>query len=232
MPMPLGLPFEAMFVAGAAGVSALALLARHERNVVRARRELMLDPVRGSFVGANFGTDGSGIPKIEGLYRGRHLRVDLIPDTMTIRRLPQLWVSVTALKPLAAHDAGVAVLVRPSGADFYSLTEHMGERLEPPHGFPWECLVRGQSPASRSTLGRVAAAVARTLADAKVKEVAITDRGARIVYQLAEGRRGQHLLLRQCDFDQARLEPALLDRLTSDLDGIAAALGTTLEIST
>lgn len=226
----LGLPINAVFVAGAAGVTALAFLARHERNVLRARRELMLEPVRALFTGASYSTDGAGIPRIEGTYSRHRIRVDLIPDTMTIRRLPQLWVSVTALKALTAPDAGVAILVRPSGNDFYSLTERMDLHIDTPQSFPLDCLVRGQGPASRTTLQRVAPAVAGILADAKVKEIALTDRGARIVYQLAEGRRGQHLILRQSDFDEARLEPHLLDRLIEDLDQVGQALGVSLEI--
>lgn len=225
----LGLPINAVFAAGAAGVTALAFLARHERNVVRARRELMLEPVRASFSNPVYATDGAGIPRIEGTYRGRHIRVDLIPDTMTIRRLPQLWLSVTAIKTHLAPEAGVAILVRPSGTDFYSLTEHMSLHLDPPHDFPLDCLVRGQGAASRSTLNAITPAVTRILADPRVKELAVTNRGARVVYQLAEGRRGQHLILRQCDFDEARLERDLLDRLIGDLEQIAHALGFSLE---
>lgn len=220
------MPFETLFAAGAAGVTALAFLARHERNLARARRELVLEPVREKFENASYSTDGAGIPRIEGWKGGQRIRVDLIPDTMTIRRLPQLWVSVTALQDaLTAPEAGIAILVRPSGNDFYSLTERMHEHFDPPARFPWECLIRGQGPASRMTLQRIERAAANILSDAKVKEIAVTQRGARIVYQLAEGQRGQHLLLRQSDFQDARLEPELLERLIADLQNIASALG-------
>lgn len=219
------MPIEVLYAAGAAGVTALAFLARHERLLIKARRQLVLDHVREAFTDAQLTTDGAGIPCIEGRYRGQLLRIEFIPDNMTIRRLPQLWVSVTALRPLELANAGLAVLVRPSGADFYSLTNHMHTHFDPPHGFPWECLVRGQSDRAAATLARIAPAAAGILADAKVKELAFTERGTRIVYQLAEGLRGKHLLLRQCDFEDARLEPELLDRLVGDLDALAGALG-------
>lgn len=220
----LGLPFKAIFVAGAAGVTALAFLARHERNIMRARRELILEPVRPLFREANYTTDGAGIPRIEGYYRGQLIRVDLTPDTMTVRRLPQLWVSLTAIRALPTAQSAVAILMRPSGSDFYSLTERMEDIIDPPAAFPYDCLVRGQGPHAREVLAQITPTAVSLFADAKVKEIAVTERGARIVYQLAEGRRGQHLLLRQCDFDEARLEPALLDTLLSGLDQIATAL--------
>jgi hypothetical protein len=224
------LPIEAFYAAGAAGVTALAFLARGQRRLVTGRRERIVDSVREVFDTATFSTDGAGIPTIDGVYRKRRVKIDFIPDNMTVRRLPQLWVSVTALKPLAAPHQGVSVLVRPSGADFFSLTSSMHTHFDPPSGFPWECLVRGQSELARNTLMRMAPAAANILSDAKVKELAITDRGARVVYQLAEGRRGQHLLLRQCDFDEARLEPPLLERLIGDLDALAACFGQSLEM--
>lgn len=222
------MPMEVIFAAGAAGVTALALLARHERMLTKARRQVIIDPVEPLFSQARVETDGAGIPRIEGLYAGRRLKVELIPDTMTIRRLPQLWVSVTALKALPLAGKGVAMLVRPSGADFYSLTSAFDEPFDPPAGFPWECLVRGQTRSAFETLQRIRAAAAGILSDVKVKEIAVTDRGVRIVYQLAEGKRGQHLLLRQCDFEGARLEPQLLDAICAGLDVLAQSLGADL----
>lgn len=229
--LPTLLPIEAVFAAGAAGVTALAFLARAEHKLIKARRGLVIDPVRDLFDSASITTDGAGIPRIDGVYLRRRVRIEFIPDNMTIRRLPQLWVSVTALKPLAAEDEGISVLVRPSGADFFSLTSNMHTHFDPPPQFPWECLVRGQSDASGATLSRISHVAGNILSDAKVKEIAVTSRGARIVYQLAEGRRGQHLLLRQCDFEEARLQPDLLDCLVGDLDALAACFGETLEMS-
>ncbi|MGE0053814.1 MAG: hypothetical protein AB7S74_06355 [Hyphomicrobium sp.] len=216
---------QILFAAGAAGVTALALLARHERLLVKARRQNILEPVRELFDDATFETDGAGIPRIEGLYRARRFKLDLIPDTMTVKRLPQLWLSITALKPTNIADAGLVVLIRPSGNDYYSLAQHMSTHLDTPREFPWECLVRGQSERSRATLQAIKTVAGAILSDPKVKEIAVTQRGLRIVYQLAEGKRGQHLLLRQCDFEGTTLEPQLLAHLSGELDTLAAVLG-------
>lgn len=217
---------ELVVAAGAAGTAALAWLAHRERQTIRGRRRLILEPVVALFDPPRITTDGAGIPKLEGRYRGLDLKLDLIPDTMTIKRLPQLWLSVTALQPLNIAEAGVAILIRPSGADFYSLTEKMSERLDPPPSLPWESLVRGETDKSAATLGKIAPAAARILSDPKAKEIAATKRGVRIVYQLSEGKRGQHLLMRQCDFEGASLSPELLATLVNNLQSLLSTLAT------
>jgi hypothetical protein len=211
---------ELVFAAGAAGTTALAWLAHRERQTIRGRRRAILDPIVPLFDAPLLTTDGAGIPSLEGRYQGLDLKLNLIPDTMTIKRLPQLWLSVTTIQPLPIADAGIAILIRPSGADFYSLTEKMAERFDPPSRLPWESLVRGETGKSAGTLALLAPEAARILADPKVKEIAVTKRGARIVYQLSEGKRGQHLLLRQCDFEGAQLSPGLLEAIVKDLETI------------
>lgn len=215
---------ELVFAASAAGIAALAWLAHRERQTIRGRRRLILEPVLALFDDPHVSIDGSGIPKLDGRYRELDLKLELIPDTMTIKRLPQLWLSVTAIQPLPIADAGIAILIRPSGADFYSLTERMNQRLDPPPSLPWECLVRGETDKSASTLAAITLAAARILSDPKVKEIAATKRGVRVVTQLAEGKRGQHLLLRQCDFEGAILSPALLDTIVHDLQALLSSL--------
>ena len=89
---------------------------------------------------------------------------------------------------------------------------------------PWECLVRGETDKSEDTLARIAPEAGKILSDPKVKEIAATKRGVRIVTQLAEGKRGQHLLLRQCDFEGAALSPQLLDTIVSNLGKLLSGL--------
>lgn len=215
---------ELVFAASAAGTAAVTWLAHRERQTIRSSRRLILDPVVSLFDNPHVTADGAGIPKLEGRYCGLDLKLDLIPDTMTIKRLPQLWLSVTAIQPMPIADAGIAILIRPSGADFYSLTEKMSERFDPPPSLPWEILVRGETASSAATLAAITPDAARILADPKVKEIAATKRGVRIVTQIAEGKRGQHLLLRQCDFEGAELFPERLDALVADLQRMLASL--------
>ena len=71
-----------------------------------------------------------------------------LPDTMTIRRLPQLWMSVTLLERIA----GLAGLRRRSCARGHRvLLAHPALRAPPraPPGFPEEMLMRGEPARTR-----------------------------------------------------------------------------------
>jgi hypothetical protein len=200
---------------------------RDHKNLRDARRRL-LDGCSSILADSNLTFGGDGFPRLRGRVGSRAVQVDLIPDTMTIRRLPQLWLSVTLLDRLPI-EADVAVLVRPSGCDFYSLTENLPHWIAPPAGFPWEVLIRGSGPRCEALVERLAEPVVALLADLRVKEVGVTAKGLRIVRQAGEGRRGEHLLLRQAVFDDAEILATdletILDKLESLRDKVVETRG-------
>jgi hypothetical protein len=204
----------ALIVSGIAlAVGAVAL---REHRALRASRRSLISNCLTLLDNGKIEPGPAEFPRLRGKHQGRLIHVDLVPDTMTIRRLPQLWLSVTRLEPLPL-EGGIAVLVRPSGNDYFSLTETFTHTLSPPGQLPWEVLVRGETPACQAIANDAADAIASILADPKVKEVAITPKGVRIVRQAAEGRRGEHLLLRQAIFDDADIPREDFDRILAQL---------------
>ena len=199
----------------AAAVSILVLFGRREARVAAATRHAILDPSLNVLEAPKVEIDACGFPKMEGKFRGRSFRVALIPDTLTFRRLPQLWLDVTMRRNLPI-DGSVAILIRPTGADYFSMTDRLTYRIEPPANFPEMCLIKGDGPGARHIFERVAPYVAGLLRDPYVKEVVITPRGIRIMRQLAEGKRGDHLILRQIVFENARLNPDDLGELLAE----------------
>lgn len=204
------------------GLVAMALLVAvvgvREHRAIKAARRSALDRCCEILDGARLSHGEDGFPRLDGRYQGRAVLVRLVPDTMTIRRLPQLWLEVTLLASRPGLP-GFAALVRPSGNDYYSLTERFSLLLVPPAPFPDEVLVKGSDARAIGLLGALAAAVGEALRDARVKEFAMTERGSRLLRQVAEGKRGEHLLLRQADFAGAAVDPqdlgVLLDQLTA-----------------
>ena len=167
---------------------------------------------------------GDGFPKLRGRCNGFEVHADLIPDTMVVRRLPQLWLSVTLLAP-DRELPGMGVLVRYAGNEFYSLTTEFKHRLEPPPGLPREVLIRAAKPEAQSLLDELRQPLARLLSDPHVKEVAITAKGLRIVRQAAEGRRGDHLLLRQASFDTTSIPLGEFQAVLTELQALHLAVG-------
>jgi hypothetical protein len=206
-----------------AGLALLAGVAGMERRRIRSSRRKLLDACLRLFEEPRLEHGDDGFPRLRGRIGGSRVVVELIPDMMTIRRLPQLWMSVTLTEPVPV-ESGVAVLVRPSGADFFSLTEHFHATLGVPKGFPEASLVRGQSPGATKVLAAVAPVVATLLADPKVKEVAVTPKVVRAIRQVAEGRRGDYLLLRQSAFELETVDPGAMLDLADGLVTLRATL--------
>lgn len=213
-----------------AGIITLTVLNRREYLRLRADRQDLLDACIGVLTSGEIQHGGDHFPRLVGTHAGRHFRAELIPDTMTIRRLPQLWLSMTIMDARPGI-AEFGILVRPSGSEFYSLTNTFDRRLDVPASLPEEVLIRGNSAQAQFLVNALADDLASILVDGKIKEIAVTRKGLRMVWQAGEGRRGEHLLLRQCVFDDARLEPETLASLISQLDNLGQAITKTTTAS-
>lgn len=193
--------------------SVVGALATHEHRSLRGSRRRLLDHCADVLDAGEVRLGPDGFPRLLGFHHGRRLHLELIPDTMVLRRLPQLWASMTLLATLEGVPS-VAMLVRPAGYEFYSLTGALPYTLSPPAEFPEEILVRGSDERAEQVLRLLSSRLTAILADPRVKEIAITDKGLRLISQVAEGRRGEHLLLRQAVFDDCRVSASdLLSRL-------------------
>ena len=204
-------------------VLAVGAIAVRDHRRLRATRITLLDDAASALEHPLISHGGDGFPKMRGRHLGFEVHVDLIPDTMVVRRLPQLWLSVTLLVPNPALPL-LGALVRYSGNEFYALTPEFAHRLEPPAGFPCEVLIRASKPEAQSLLNELRQPLAKLLSDMHVKEVAITNKGLRIVRQAAEGRRGEHLLLRQATFDLSIIPAAELKSVLASLSTLQLAI--------
>ena len=204
-------------------VAAITYVGTRDHRAAKAARRGVLDRCAGALTAAALTHGADEFPRLKGRHRGCEARVDLLCDTMTIRRLPQLWMSTTLLDQ-NPDLPGFAILVRPAGTEFYSLTSRFEHRIETPLGFPHEVLIRGDAGAA-PLLDELRAILSDVLADPRIKEVAVTPRGLRIIRQAAEGKRGDHLLLRQSVFENASVPHGDLARVFDHLQSIRAVIG-------
>jgi hypothetical protein len=197
---------------------------RDQRAALAARRRLLDDilPLVGS---PDFSVAPDGFPRIEGSLPGqRAVRVSLVPDTLVVRRLPQLWLIVTVRERAAPSHATVGAMARPNGAEFYSQVHDLPERIEPPPGLDPSILLRGDrtlDPDEAKSFGR---ALQDIFSDPRVKEVVATPESVRVVRQASEGERGAHLLLRQARFSETPLPRALFEAALADAGRLREAL--------
>ncbi|MDQ0473488.1 hypothetical protein [Labrys wisconsinensis] len=205
------------------GGGALAWLARREHRAVAAARAALLDDCRAVLDTARLTLAPDGFPRLDGTIGSRAVRLELIPDSLTLRRLPQLWLAVTISTRRVPRPA-FALLTRATGAEFFAATHRLALRLDPPAGLPAEILARGAARRAQALLDRAGAPLRALFADPRIKEVAALPGALRVVRQAAEGRRGDYLLLRQCVFGDTPVAAATLLALHDALVGLEDAL--------
>lgn len=208
------------------GLVTILIVAMREHAKVLASRRILLDRCTGILSEAVITHGGDGFPSLEGYHGDCFVRVELLPDTMTIRRLPQLWLKMTRIENRPGLPE-FSMLTRPTGNEFYSLTHNHTRVLEPPSGVPQEILVKGGGPASQQLLNSLAPVMRRIFAEPRMKEAAVTGKGLRLVWQAGEGDRGQHLILRQSRFDNAAVAPEALAARLKDFDDLSTAIDNT-----
>lgn len=206
-------------------LSPLLWIALRDHKALRASRVGLLDDCARLFDRYALTHGDDSFPRLSGRRGASNVDIRLISDTMTIRRLPQLWLQVTVLDRLDIRS-GVAVLVRPSGYEFYSLTAAFHHLLDTPSSFPSEVIVRGTDAGAAKLLEKLGPSMAVILEDPRVKEIAVTPQGLRLIRQAGEGRRGEYLLLRQAVFDQATVTADQLDAALDEVETLRAALKT------
>jgi hypothetical protein len=213
----------ATVVAVVAGLAVAAVLCHlqliHVRRVRRERHRLFAD-VQHVLDDPVVHRDGLGYPVVTGSYRGHPVRLQPVVDTLTLRKLPALWLLVTQARRLEV-GAPIDVLLRPSGSEFFSPNAEFAHELQPPDWLPRPVRIAspGGTPA-RSTLDRLAP----LLRDPRTKEVFVSAAGIRVARQLTEGAQGPYRSARRADFGSVRLVPEGLHRLLETITEVADVL--------
>jgi hypothetical protein len=165
--------------------------------------------------------DGWGA--LHGFAGGFALSIAPFSETLAHRRLPQLWLAVTAHCDLRAHGV-LDVVRRSTNVEFYSPAADLPERFSVPAQWPQDSLIKGGGARAANTLALLTEPLANLFADARVKEALIAPRGVRIVYQAREGARGAYLLFRQSKFEVERLSPDEISPLIVSVQRLAGHL--------
>jgi len=160
----------------------------------------------------------AGFPRLGGTYGGIAADVQVMPDTLTVRKLPTLWVMVTLLGPLPVRTT-LNIMVRPMGIEPFSKFSTLEHQITPPPGFPPDCACRTDVPEALlpETILRPFAAV---FDDQRVKEVVLSPKGLRITFLAEEAHRGRYLIFRDAEMGKTPLAPARLKPILGQLYGL------------
>jgi len=190
----------------------LIVMHRRHRAQVKAERGALFENVLTLFEHYRVEQDDVDFPVLGGRYRGFEIKLEPLVDHVAVRKLPSLWLLATVKAELPQKSA-LDFLARPLNTEFYSPSSHMEHRLPTPAGYPAGLRVSADGLEGLPSPS-VIANQATLFDDTKVKELVMTPRGVRLVYQLAEAERPYYLVLRQAEFGpHLRLDPALARRL-------------------
>lgn len=188
------------------------------RRVARAR---FLDPCRPLFSDILVRIEPDGFPRLAGTSGEARFDLRVVPDTLTTRKLPALWLLVTLTQPMPL-SATWHLMLRPRGTETFSGFGRLPRVLPPQAGLPADSAVRTDS-AYGMPPPALAEVVAR-LGEDRLKEVVMSAKGLRITWLAEEAHRGRYLIYRDAEMGIASLRPEALTPLLDALLDLRAGL--------
>ena len=157
----------------------------------------------------------TGFPRLSGRYQGALFDLQVVPDTLTYRKLPALWLLVTLAEPTPAR-ATLDIMLRPRGVEPFSNFRDLAVQIATPAGFPEDCAVRSDAPDAAPPADFVLAHLGRLDPDL-LKELVISPKGLRLVWLAEEADRTRYLAFRDAEMGKTPLAPARLEPLLAAL---------------
>ena len=164
----------------------------------------------------------SGFARLAGRWQGHDFDLQVLPDTLTFRKLPSLWLMVTVTQAQSVQGQ-MHIMARPGQNDTFSRFAEMPVSVPLPPAFPDFCALRCDNAALLPPQDLVAAQ-APLFADPTVKELVIAPKGLRLVILAEEADRGRYLLFRDAEMGLAPLDPARLLTILTSLLTLAQSL--------
>lgn len=104
-------------------------------------------------------------------------------------------------------------MMRPQNIEFFSPFFSLEQMIATPSTWPSQGGIRTDDVAAAPSLDLLGGHIRRIFDDPRAKELLITPRGVRLVYQLAQGRRSDYLFFRALQFESITVAPVLLRNL-------------------
>jgi len=206
--IPLGLAFAALGL----WLSARLVQENRARIAARAGYFAALKPL---FDGGETRLQPTGFPRMTGKRFDLAYDLQAIPDTLTFRKLPALWVLVTLPEPMPLQ-ATLNLMARPSGNELFSRFPTLPHSLPTPPDLPAHVVIRTDNATMIPTSDLISAQ-ADLFNDPQVKELVLSPKGIRIVILAEEADRGRFLIFREAEMGRTPLSPARLESILGRL---------------
>lgn len=216
------LPIAAGLVgAGLLWLSLQTLSAAARRKKARA---LYFSSVRPLFDQVITRTAPSGFARLSGKIGAETFDLQALPDSLSFRKLPALWVMVTLPAPQPVK-ATVDIMTRPGGLETFSHFHSLRHTLPAISGLPEGTVIRSDEAGAVPPPELIAPHL-RLFADPRVKELVISPKGLRLVVLAEEAERGRYLIFRDSELGLTPLAPERLKPLIETLLALRDTLRT------
>ena len=222
--------FPFVLATGLAGLALWLAFAVHAASRRRtATRAGFFDAVAPLFDRVAKQLEPTGFARMTGHLGPRAFDLRALPDSLTFRKLPALWVMVSLPAPLPV-DATLDILTRPSGQEPFTGFSNLPQALPCPDFLPEGTGLRSDN-AARVPPAALIARHAGLFDDPSVKELLISPKGLRLVILGEEAERGHYLIFRDAEVGQVPLSPARLSPLLAALAALRDDLVATARIA-
>lgn len=195
-----------------------------ESRARTAARAGYFDAVKPLFEGGETQLQPTGFARLSGGRRGLTFDLQALPDTLTFRKLPALWVMVSLVDSLPV-TATLDLMARPSGNEPFTRFPSLPHSLPTPSALPKEVAIRSDD-ARNIPPESLILRHADLFDDPGVKELVLSPSGLRIVILAEEADRARYLIFREAEMGRTPLPPArlapLLDRLAAIREDVRA----------
>lgn len=175
----------------------------------RAARAGFLDECQGLFRSGLKAVAATGFPRVSGEYRGHGFDVQVVPDTLSFRKLPTLWLLVTLPEAMPVRGR-FDLMMRPMGMESFSTHAGLAEQIAVPAGFPDGCVIRTDDAGGLPDAAVLRRHLDGLAASGRFKELVVAPKGLRIVWLAEEADRGGYLLYRDAEMGARALDPEVL----------------------
>jgi hypothetical protein len=201
----------------------LGFVYRRDRSVMKAQRLKLFEACLSLFDHPRLTQDAVDFPVLTGCYGGYDVRVEPVVDHVVFRKIPSLWLLVTVRRELPM-DGTFDLLARTQNVEFYSPASSLPMRVATPGAWPRHTSIKADRPAAELPLGLLDPHVRTIFDDPRSKELLVTRRGVRIVYQAHSADRSEYLVLRSAAFREAHVPAALLKSILDQAVAVCADL--------
>lgn len=204
-------------LAAAVGATAVWLAwttvqAHNARKTARASYFRAVEPV---FSKITTRVEPTGFARMTAHFEDAAFDLQAIPDSLTFRKLPALWVMLTLPAPMPVK-ATLDIMARPAGNEPFSHFVNLPQSLPCPPSLPDGTGLRSDDATGVPPLELIAPHLA-VFADPKVKELVISPKGLRLVILADEAERGRFLIFRDAEVGTSPLPTERLTPLISTL---------------